>query len=142
VSNTAALLDGLAQQLAAAGIGVYADSYTDGQIGITFGEVPQHPSQLLVLTPYQPRADGAFMSDSSQNVQVRHRGDENITTLWNRSDRIFALWQDQRAVVIGGVFVVRMGRINRTPNGRDDNRRWEMFENWQVDLVWPDRTDD
>lgn len=141
MTGTGALLDGLARQLSLAGIAAYADTYTDNQVGITFGDMPQSPSQMLVLTPYQPAADGAFVSDSTQNLQVRHRGTEDIRSVWDRSDAVFALWQDMHDVVVGGIPVVRMGRINRTPNGRDDNHRWELFENWAIDLVWPTRTD-
>jgi hypothetical protein len=137
VTVTRQLLDGLGVMLAANGVGVWADSYSDDQVGIVVGpRMPQHPSQLIVLTPYG--ADPTeFDGDTTVRVQVRYRGTSDPNVVNDRADAVYALWQDLAAVSIGGVNVLHVSRVSQTPNGADDNDRTELFQNWAFVVSWP-----
>lgn len=137
--TTRQLLDGLGVMLAANGIGAWSDSYTDDQVGIVIGpRVPQSPSALIVLTPYNPRPDDHQFDDTTQRVQIRYRGLTGLDVL-ERDDRVFDLLQDLAGADVGGVIVVDCGRVNRTPNGVDDNDRVELFANYDFEIAAPTR---
>lgn len=136
------LLHGLAQLLAADGVGVYRDTgvYADTETGIVIGTVPQNPPAVVALIPY-PLTDDPTLSDSVQGLQLRFRVDgsdpRDVTDL---SDLAFNSLQGRGAVDLSPTARLLLAeRRSGIPLGEDANGRPEWADTYQLTLHRPSR---
>lgn len=133
------LITGLAQYLAAAGVGVWQPNgvYTAGQTAIVYRAVPQTPDRLITLAPY-PIADAyQGLADTTVGVQARIRGTTDPRVCDGIADALYELLDSATNLRLGGVAVVQIYRQSAVPLGQDGNGRWEASHNYYVDAMRP-----
>lgn len=132
------LLDGLAQRINDAGIGIYrtAGVYQPSDVAVVFGTFSEQPTQQIALSAYNV-ADNPVLNDSTTGVQVLLRGDLDPRTVWNRSAAIFDLFQGLSMTPFGSLYLVQLWRQSGRLDGRDDNNRWMTSENYYARCAWP-----
>lgn len=130
------MLVGLAQLIAAAGIATYADSYTDPQVGIVFGDrFAQSPSQQVVLRLY-PVRDVTVLGESIVGIEVQFRGTTDPVSVQNLADRVFDLLQTSQ-VTLGTVHVLNIWRVSGGPTGVDGGGRALLSNSYYAYCDWP-----
>lgn len=134
MSWTSDLLIGLAEHLAAQGVGSWSPSgvYTSGQTGIFIAVMPPAPDKAIVLTDYDPNG-GNTSGDVAPRVQVRCRGLRNdpfsaIDLASAVRDAIDGLAH----VTFGSVEVSGINHISGVPLGVDGNDRHERSDNYDI----------
>jgi hypothetical protein len=140
MSWTSDLLIGLAEHLAAQGVGTLVPSgiYTTGQTGIYFAVMPPGDEadpgwdKAIVLTDYDPNG-GNTSGDVAPRVQVRCRGLRNdpfsaIDLASAVRDAIDGLVH----VTWGQVEVSGINHISGVPMGTDKNDRHERSDNYDI----------
>ncbi len=136
---TTDLLIGLAQILAADGIGVWHTdgTYADNATGIVLNVVPQSPAAVVVLSTYSV-GDDPIHADSVTGVQIRTRTPgEDPRPTDDLADAIFDLLQGAADLNLGGVAVQLVWRQSWTPLGADGNRRHERSDNYYLQTWRP-----
>lgn len=134
MSFTADLAHGLAEYLAAAGIGAYRPTgvYRDDEVGIVIGAVPASPPRLVVLTPY-PLVDDVDQADSVVGLQVRVRGaTPDPREALALADAVFDVLHGATHLSVGGVEVHLVQRAASAPMGQDHNRRYEHADTYRL----------
>lgn len=142
---TSRLLTGLAEHLAAAGIGVWhadGSTYTAGEVGILIRAIPQAPDQVITLAPYVV-ASPIGMADYTLGVQVRCRGTRDPRVVEDLGDAVFDLLDSIGRTTWGGVPIVDCYRQSYAALGQDSNGRWEVSHNYLIEAMRPtsNRTD-
>jgi hypothetical protein len=140
MSWTSDLLTGIAEHLAAEGVGSWntAMVYTTGQTGIYLAVMPPGQAtnsgwdRAIVLTDYDPNG-GTTGGDTAPRVQVRCRGLRNdpLSVLAIKDDVRTAL-EGLNAVVFGEVTVSGINHVSGTPMGVDGNGRHERSDNYEI----------
>lgn len=138
---TEQLVTGLAQYLAAGGVGVWrpppAAVYQAGEIGLLYRAVPPTPDCIVTLAEYVVASDYVGVADVTVGVQVRVRG-TTVPTICDRiADAVYALLHGAAGLTVAGVRVVQIRRQSYAPMGQDGNKRWERSENYYVDAMRP-----
>lgn len=138
---TTDLLVGLAEYLAAGGIGATwnaSGAYAAGDTGIVLGNVPQTPDRIITLTGYGV-SDSPSLSDSVIGVQVRTRwGGQDPRPSDDLADSIFMLLHGKTQLVLAtGVTIVQCQRQSFGTLGQDENARWEQVQNFYVTVHRP-----
>lgn len=136
---TTDLLTGLAQLLAAEGIGVWNTdaAYTDAQTGILLDVMPSTPDNVIVLSGYSV-SDDPVHADTTTGVQIRTRtGTPDPRPTDDLADSIFDLLHGAQDLTLGGVRVQQARRISWTPLGPDQTRRHERADNYYLDTWRP-----
>ena len=132
------LLTGVAQLLAAAGVGVWRDTgaYAATETGIVLDVIPQDPDQIITLSDYDI-SDDPTLSDSVIAVQVRTRwGGQDPRPVKDLDGAIFdALHGLESVTLTGGVHVVSLVRRSGVSLGQDTNNRWMRSANYYA-TVW------
>ena len=132
------LLTGIAQLLAAAGLGTWRDTgvYTAAETGIVMDTVPQSPDRVITLTDYVV-SDDPTLSDSVIGVQVRTRlGGQDPRPVKDLDGAIFNVLHGLESVTLtGGVHIVSMVRRSGASLGQDANNRWMRSSNYYA-TVW------
>lgn len=139
MSYTTALGIGLAQRIADAGIGTYrvdGSAYLPTETAIVFGAMPPDPDRAIVLSDY-PVTDDPSLSDSILGWQMRCRGGVSPNDVAGISDALFDLFHGAKDYTVNGVRVVVSLRNSGLPGGRDDNNRWERFDNYYFTVHRP-----
>lgn len=134
---TTSLITGLAELLAAGGVGVWrptGPAYTDAEIGILMRAIPQQPDRVITLAPY-PVASPVGLADYVQGVQVRCRGTTDPRVCEDLGDAVFDLLDSASRLTLGGVSVVQIYRQSHTSLGQDGNGRWESSSNYYVEAM-------
>lgn len=134
MSFTADLAHGLAEYLAAAGIGAYRPTgvYRDGEIGIVIGAAPASPSRLVVLNPY-PLVDDVEQADSVVGLQVRVRsGTPDPREALALADAVFDVLHGATHLHFGDIAVHLVQRAASAPMGQDHNRRYEHADTYRL----------
>lgn len=133
-------LDGLAQLLADAGAGKYraTGAYTDSEVGIVVGLVPQKPAKVICLIPY-PLTDDPSSTDSVLGLQVRTRSDTpDPRTAFDLADGVFDALQGLGDVALSDTAVLKIAeRTSGTPLGEDNQGRAEWSDNYQLKVNRP-----
>jgi len=139
MSWTSDLLTGIAEHLAAEGVGSWNPTgiYTAGQTGIYLAIMPPGPAdgsgdRAIVLTDYDPNG-GTTGGDTAPRVQVRCRGLRNdpLSVLAIKDGVRMAL-EGLDAVVFGEVTVSGINHVSGTPMGVDGNGRHERSDNYEI----------
>lgn len=140
MSATSDLLYGLAQFLAAAGVATYradGSAYLGSETAVVFALMPQEPDRVVCLTDYT-LSDDAANPWSQVRVQVRTRGLPNdpmdVRAL---RDAVYDALQSEAALTFGTVTVAQVLRVSSIPLGLDDNRRYELADNYTLDVQLP-----
>lgn len=131
---TTDLLEGLAEHLAGAGIGVWDTdaAYTAAQVGIVLDVVPQDPPGVIVLSGYSV-TDDPSLSDTVTGVQIRTRaGSVDPRPTDDIADQIFDQLHGAQDLDLNGIRVQLARRTSWTPLGPDQNRRHERSDNYYL----------
>lgn len=133
MSYTGDLLDGLAQYLAAAGVGVYrADGvFAATDTAIVVGVMPSAPDRVVCLTAY-PVTDDAALTDTTTGVQVRTRTGPDPRTTDALDDAAFDVLQGASLLAFGAAQVRLITRVSGAPMGADAAGRIERSSNYYV----------
>jgi hypothetical protein len=134
VSWTATLAHGLAEYLAAAGVGTYRPNgiYRDGEVGIVIGAVPASPPRVLALTPY-PLVDDVDQADSVLGLQVRARSaTADPREALDLVDAVFDALHGATHLNLAGSLVHLVQRTASLPMGRDQSGRFEHADTYQL----------
>jgi hypothetical protein len=136
---TVTLLDGLAAELAAAGIATWKPSgvYAAGETGIVLRAIPPAPDRLITLAPYRVGDDYPGMADFVQAVQIRLRGTADPRSCDDMADQVFELLDSREQWTCGGIPVVYSRRQSDSSLGADDRGRWEASHNYYFDVMRP-----
>lgn len=125
------LLTGIAQTLAAAGVGAFgAGPYASTDTAIVFGEMPAQPDRCIGLTVYSAQ-DNATVNYTQYRVQVWARGVPNVST--DAADIQCAVFDALHGLTSqqwGSVWVSQVTRYSLIPAGVDANRRSERSDNY------------
>lgn len=129
------LMAGVAQLLEDAGVGTWqpAGAYASGaDRPIYIRAVPAAPNRVITVSHY-PVAQEPWTSDAVEGIQVRNRGPaDDPRPADDDADAIRAALDGLQHVVVGGVHVALVQWQSGAPMGQDDNRRWEMTQNFYL----------
>ncbi|WP_129307998.1 minor capsid protein [Streptomyces sp. L2] len=135
MSHDSDLLQGIAERLDTAGVGVYdPDSAlsADGT-GIVLGKVPDGPDRVLGLTLYPVTDDDS--TDSVTGVQARMRAGVNPLDVIALADAVFDVLHNARSYTVHGVWVEVSWRNSQSWIGQDTSGRQEIAANYYFRTV-------
>ena len=138
---TTDLLNGIAGKIAAEATPAIVWNpnavYTASQTGIFMKFVPTAPDRVVVLTAVN-QGDDISMPAGQVMVQVRGRGLPNRPTdVDDLLDSIFPILHGATDLIFGTVTVTQMNRKVRVPMGQDDSKRWELIDQYYLDVSTP-----
>jgi hypothetical protein len=135
---TSRLITGLAEHLAAAGIGTWRASgiYQANETAIVIRAIPPSPDRLITLAAYVV-GGGHGNASTTQGVQVRLRAGKDPRDVDDLADAIFDLLDSAGPLTLGGVGVSQAYRQSYSSLGQDGNGRWERSENYYLDAERP-----
>lgn len=135
---TSRLLAGLAEHLAAGGVGVWRPTgvYQAGETGIFIRAVPISPDRIITLAAY-PAGSSPGISNTTVGVQVRLRGGKDPRDVDDLADAVFDLLDSSGPHNWQGVGVSQVYRQSYSSLGQDSNGRWERSENYYLDAERP-----
>lgn len=135
---TTQLLTGLAELLAAAGVGEWApgSQRTGTPVPwITLSNMPETPDVVICLTAYNAGQDGAT-TDTIPSIQVRTRGDRMPGTSVDLQDAVYDALHGRRRTQLGTVpnqvLIAQCLRRNVGQLGPDALSRWEWVSTYDV----------
>jgi hypothetical protein len=140
MSWTSDLVTGLAEHLAAQGVGTFNPTgvYTSGQTGIYFAVMPPGDpassgwDRAIILTDYDPNG-GNSSGDVASRVQVRCRGLRNDPfSAVNIAAAVRDAIDGLEHVTFGSVEVSGINHISGVPMGVDKNDRHERSDNYDI----------
>jgi len=137
---TSRLLTGLAEHLAANGVGAWrpnGPSYTANEVGIVIRAIPATPDRIITLAAYPVNAGLPGLADITTGVQIRCRGTVDPRVVEDVGDAAFDLLDGATGLTWGGIPVVQVYRQSYAPLGSDGNGRWESSHNYYVDAMRP-----
>lgn len=137
MAATKDILDGIAQLLAGAGLGLSYDPsavYGPGETGIFMMHMPDSPDRCVVLNLVDT-SDDPSMPLGSKMLQVRGRGARNDPLdVGEILDPIFDTLHARENVTVGGQTIIQILRRVSAPMGSDENRRWERADQYYLDV--------
>lgn len=136
------MLHGLAQLLAADGVGIYRATgvYANTEVGIVIGAMPTSPPAVVALIPY-PLSDDPTLSDSVQGMQVRCRAASyDPRDVADLADLAFESLHGRGGIDLSPTArLVFAERTSGIPLGDDSNGRPEWADSYQLTLHRPSR---
>lgn len=137
MAYTGDLLDGLAQLLAAAGLGVYRPDgvYAAGETGIFFTAMPEAPDGVLCLSAYP--VEDTDLTDAITGVQVRMRAGLDPRALDALADSVFDLLHNRQDFYCNAVRVAVIWRQSQALMGQDVHGRMELSANYYARTTRP-----
>jgi hypothetical protein len=138
VGSTSALTAGVAELLAANGVGVWRPTgmYAAGELGIFDSIVPASPDRIITLTVYGAD-DDPTQADSTARMQLRTRGDRDPRTSADLQDAAFDVLHNLPRQQIGGITVAGCWRRSASYLGADGNGRHSHTSNYEIRLHRP-----
>ncbi|MFI0268562.1 minor capsid protein [Streptomyces luteogriseus] len=129
------LLQGVAELLAAAEVGVYdpTSALPAGATGIVLGRMPDGPDRAVGLTPYPVADDDS--TDSITGLQARMRTGTDITALVQLANDVFSVLHNRRDYRVRGVQVEVSWRNSQAWIGQDARGRMELTSNYYFRTV-------
>ncbi|MGW7498585.1 minor capsid protein [Streptomyces luteogriseus] len=129
------LLQGVAELLAAAEVGVYdpTGALPAGATGIVLGRMPDGPDRAIGLTPYPVADDDS--TDSITGLQARMRAGTDITALVQLANDVFSVLHNRRDYRVRGVQVEVSWRNSQAWIGQDARGRMELTSNYYFRTV-------
>ncbi|MBQ0827714.1 minor capsid protein [Streptomyces tagetis] len=134
-THDADLLQGVAELLAAEGVGVYSPDapLSPSATGIVLGRVPDGPDRVLGLTPYPVADDDS--TDSVTGIQARMRAGTNPLDLVRLADNVFTVLDHRENYQVRGVQVEISWRNSQAWIGQDAHGRMEQVANFYFRTV-------
>ncbi|MFD0886770.1 minor capsid protein [Streptosporangium algeriense] len=134
MSWTTTILTAIAEQLHAAGAGVWRPDgppYSAAETAIVFGRLPTEPDRAIALVCYgvDQDADDPVNTDSTIGVQLRVRGTTDPREVDRIADAAFGALQGWAAPAAG---ILLMTRRIQAPMGTDGNGRWERADSYRL----------
>ncbi|MCY1141381.1 minor capsid protein [Actinoplanes sp. Pm04-4] len=141
---TTSLVEGAAQYVAAAGVGVWRPTgiYQPSEIGWYVRDVPPSPDRVITIASY-PVSSTPGLADVIEGLQIRVRGTQDPRVAGDLGDAIFDVLDSAEGLNWGGIAVVQVYRQSYTALGKDERGRWEISHNYYVEAMRPtsNRTD-
>lgn len=138
------LIVGLAEHLAAAGLGTWrpTGAYLASEIAIVDRGIPQTPDQLITLADYVVSGSArSGLADMTVGIQIRLRGTADPRVVSDLGAEIFDLLDQSGQQTWGTaprqVSIVDVWRQSYTSLGFDGNGRWETSHNFYVEAMRP-----
>lgn len=138
------LIDGLAQHIEDAGLGVWRPDgtvYTANEVAIVDRAVPDSPDRLIVLTTYGGADAPDGLQDTDQPVQIRMRGTSDPRVVADLASDLYDLLHASGRQTWGtgdaAIEVVDVQRVSYTSLGQDQQYRWEISHNYLVKAMRP-----
>lgn len=130
MSYTNSLLDGIAQLLETAGVGIFDDTrvFTDAETGIFRGLMPDQPERALALTDYP--VEDTDLTDAITGVQVRMRAGRDPDAISDMQDAVFNALHNRQHYDLNGVHVALSWRQSQAWIGQDAHGRMELTSNF------------
>jgi hypothetical protein len=123
--------------IAAAGLGIDYDPdavYTPDQTGILMKVMPADPDRVVVLNAVW-QGDNITLPAGQCMVQVRGRGlPGQPLDVDDLLDPIKTILHGSTNLIFGGVTVIQMNRKVRAPLGMDASKRWEIADQYYLDV--------
>lgn len=138
MSWTSDLVAGVAELLAAANVGAWSTTgtYTDGQVPIVAGMLPQTPDRAIGLTPY-PVETTPGLIDVTVGLQVRCRGTTDLRDVQDLDDAVYDALHGATPGNVRGVLVAQIFWQSGTPLGADQLARLEHSSNYYIQASRP-----
>lgn len=137
MAATKDILEGIAQLLAGAGLGLTFNAngvYTSAQTGIFFMTMPDAPDRCVTLSLVD-LDDHPTMPLGSKMLQVRGRGARNNPLdVGELLDPIFDVLHARTDVALGGQTAVQILRRVSAPLGADELHRWSRADQYYSDV--------
>lgn len=133
------LVEGFAQHLADAGVGVWSPDapYGADDVAIVYGTERPIPNQQVILN-WTDLDQHPEITQSAGMLQVTVKGlpnDRGSTD--DLSYAAFAALHGVTQLPLGAALVVQCLRRNSVPMGQDDHLRVERADHYDVDVEWP-----
>lgn len=143
---TSRLITGLAEYLAANGIGAWrpnGPAYNANETAIVDRDMPPQPDRVITLADYPVINGLTGMADHTTGVQIWVRGTTSRLVCRDIGDQVFDLLDSATRLTLGGIPIVQIYRQSYTSLGKDGNGRWEASHNYYVEAMRPtaNRTD-
>jgi hypothetical protein len=138
-------LDGLAAELAGAGLGLAwspGAAYGPGVVGIVVDDMPAQPAEVVALFGYEGDQSSSLLEHDTPRLQVRVRGTADPSVSRDRCQRIYDFLHGFGPATLpdGTRIQLIVGRGSGPAGlGRDDAGRHEHVANFDVDVINPDR---
>ncbi|MEV8353196.1 minor capsid protein [Streptomyces niveus] len=135
MSHESDLLQGVAELIAAEGVGTYDPSgvLPDDGTGIVLGRLPDGPDRAIGLTTYPVADDDS--TDSVTGVQARLRAGTNPLDVLDLADALFTVLHNRRSWTARGVWVEISWRNSEAWIGQDQRGRMERSANYYLRTV-------
>ena len=134
------LMSGVAQLLATAAVGTWQaiGSYADGTDRPIFVRAsPATPHRAITVSHYPVRQE-SWTTDSIEGIQIINRGpQDDPRPADDDADAIRAALDGLEHVMVGGHHVSLILWQSGAPLGRDDNRRFEVSQNFYLYTTRP-----
>lgn len=126
------LMTGLAELLAAEGLGTFATEGTYGvdDWGIFLGLTPDQPDRAITLMTYP--VDDKDLTTVITGVQVRFRGRRDPREVENQCDAVYNLLHNKQHYYVNGIPIDLSWRQSGAWMGQDGNQRLERVENFYL----------
>lgn len=141
MSFTSDLLTGVAEYLAAEGIGEYRP---DGSVfptdatAIVDRTMPQSPARVVALDSYSV-SDDPNLAQGTVGLHITTRAGGDPRDVEDLDDAIFDCLHGATNLDLNGVLVQQVYRQSNAPLGQDGNRRWQSTSNFYLDVHRPSR---
>ena len=137
MATTSEFLVGLAEHLAAAGVGTWSPSgvFTAADTAIVLRVVPPTPDRVITLTPYT--VEDGVNGDSVQGVQLRTRAAGMPTEVDDLDDEIYQALHRAEGLDFGGHHISLAWRQSHGPVGVDGEGRHVNSGNYYFRVARP-----
>jgi hypothetical protein len=130
VGHTSSIVTGLAEFLAAEGLGVFRPDgvYADGETAIYLHRMPESPDKAYAITPYPVEDTG--LTDVTDGLQIRMRAGPDPSEVLDMADAVRDLLHMRENTLVGGVRLSLIWRDSQAPMGQDPHGREELTSNY------------
>ncbi|WAL94000.1 minor capsid protein [Streptomyces sp. Je 1-369] len=137
MGHTSSIVSGLAELLAAEGLGVYrpAGVYAPDEIAIFLHRMPEAPDKAFAITPYPVEDTG--LTDVTDGLQIRMRAGPDPREVLDMADAVRDLLHMREGTVVGGVRLSLIWRQSQAPMGQDEHGREELTSNYYARSTRP-----
>ncbi len=126
------LLEGIAQALNGAGVGVWSpDTAVAGAWPIALESTLPNAETSIVITPYDLIADPK-LSDRMTGLNIKVRGDRAPATSRDKAHEVYTVLHGLRGALPNGQKVAQIFWQSEVQIGPDNNGRWERSINYYV----------
>lgn len=132
-------LQGIADTLVAASVGVIKSTFAASDTAITMGDKVTAPDRLICLTAYAAGLpDDPQAALSHLNVQVWVRGlPGNYMDAVDLDNAVFDAIHGLGGRFFGSTWLIQCLAKSSVPMGQDSSRRWEISHNYALDVNPP-----